>query len=170
MAQTIKNLPAIWETQVQPRGQEYPLEKGMATHPGILAWRIPWTEEPGGLQSMGSQSRTGLTNTCFRLLSWLLRTRALPRVCTALKWPGNSPCAFSGVWDWASGVQGGDLGRCVGSRWMSHALHTTHFIFFYALNNCNKIHKHISTFVKSTRLSGIKYTHNIVQAPHHPSL
>ena len=55
MAQVVKNLPAVWETQVQPLSQEDPLEKGMATHSGILAWRIPWTEEPGGLHSMGSQ-------------------------------------------------------------------------------------------------------------------
>ena len=54
----MKNLPTmqeIQETEVQSLGQEDPLEKGMATHSGILAWRIPWTEEPGGLQSMGSQ-------------------------------------------------------------------------------------------------------------------
>ena len=55
MAQTVKNLPAVQETQVQPLGGEDPLEKGMATHPSILAWRIPWTEEPGGLQLEGSQ-------------------------------------------------------------------------------------------------------------------
>ena len=54
--QTVKNLPAMKETQVQPLGQEDPLENGMATHSSVLAWRIPWTEEPGGLQqSMGSQ-------------------------------------------------------------------------------------------------------------------
>ena len=51
----IKNLPAIWETQVQSLGLEDPLEKRMATHFSILAWRIPWTEEPGELQSMGSE-------------------------------------------------------------------------------------------------------------------
>ena len=56
MAQMIKNLPAIWETQVQSWDQEDPLEKGMAIHSSILAWRIPWTEEPRGLQSMGSQT------------------------------------------------------------------------------------------------------------------
>ena len=50
-----KNLPALRETQIQSLGQEYPLEKGMATHSSILAWRIPWTEEPGRLPSMGSQ-------------------------------------------------------------------------------------------------------------------
>ena len=48
----IKNLPAMHETQVQSLDQEDPLEKGMATYFSILAWRIPWTEEPGGLQSM----------------------------------------------------------------------------------------------------------------------
>jgi len=49
----VKNVPAMQETQVQSLGQEDPLEKGMATHSGILAWKIPWTEKPGGLQSMG---------------------------------------------------------------------------------------------------------------------
>ena len=53
--QTVKNLSAVQEIQVQSLGQEDPLEEGMATHSSILAWRIPWTEEPGGLQSMGSQ-------------------------------------------------------------------------------------------------------------------
>ena len=51
----VKNLPAVQETQAQSLGQEDPLEKGMAIHSSIPAWRIPWTEEPGGLQSMGSQ-------------------------------------------------------------------------------------------------------------------
>ena len=55
MAQMIKNLPAAQETCVQSLGQEDPLEKGMATHSSILAWRIPWTENSGGLQAMGSQ-------------------------------------------------------------------------------------------------------------------
>ena len=55
VAQMVKNLPAMQETQVRSLGWEDPLEKGMATHPSILAWRIPWTEEPGGLQSMGPQ-------------------------------------------------------------------------------------------------------------------
>ena len=53
MAQMVKNLPAVWETQVPSLGQEDPLEKGIATHSSILAWRIPWTEEPGGLQFTG---------------------------------------------------------------------------------------------------------------------
>ena len=54
-AQTVRNLPAMQETWVQPLGWEDSVEEGMATYPRILAWRIPWTEEPGGLQSMGSQ-------------------------------------------------------------------------------------------------------------------
>ena len=56
MAQRVKkNLPAMQETWVPSLDQEDPLEKGMSTHSSILAWEIPWTEEPGGLQSMGSQ-------------------------------------------------------------------------------------------------------------------
>ena len=51
----VKNPPTMLETWVQSLGWEGPLEKGMATHSSILAWKIPWTEEPGGLQSMGSQ-------------------------------------------------------------------------------------------------------------------
>ena len=54
VAQRLKHLPPMLETQVRSLGQEDPLEKEMATHSGILAWRIPWTEEPGGLQSLGS--------------------------------------------------------------------------------------------------------------------
>ena len=55
MAQMVKNLPAVQETCIQSLGWEDPLEKGMATHSSILVWRIPWTEDPGGLQSMGLQ-------------------------------------------------------------------------------------------------------------------
>ena len=52
---TVKNLPAVQETPVRPLGLEDPLEESMAAHPSILAWRIPWTEAPGGLQSTGLQ-------------------------------------------------------------------------------------------------------------------
>ena len=55
LAHMVKNLPTMQETWIQSLGQEDPLEKEMATHSSILAWEIPWTEEPGGLQSMGSQ-------------------------------------------------------------------------------------------------------------------
>ena len=55
VAQRLKRLPAMWETWVRSLGWEDPLEKEMATHSSILAWRIPWTEEPGRLQFMGSQ-------------------------------------------------------------------------------------------------------------------
>ena len=65
MAQTVKNLPAMQETQVRSLGWDDSLEKGMATHSSIPAWRIPWTEELGGLQSMGSQKvgHDRMTNT-----------------------------------------------------------------------------------------------------------
>ena len=55
VAQMVKNLPAMRETWVQSLGQEHSLEKSMATQPSVLDWKIPWTEEPGGLQSPGSQ-------------------------------------------------------------------------------------------------------------------
>ena len=54
VAQTVRNLPAMQKMRVRFLGWEDPVEKGMATHSSILAWRIPWTEEPGGLQSVGS--------------------------------------------------------------------------------------------------------------------
>ena len=59
MAQTVKNPPAMQETWVLSLGWEDPLEKEMTTHSSILAWKIPWTEEPGGLQSTGSQRVIG---------------------------------------------------------------------------------------------------------------
>ena len=66
----VRNLPAMWETQVRSLGQENPLETGMATCSNILAWRIPWTEEPGWLQSMGSQVRH----------NWAIKTMTLGRL------------------------------------------------------------------------------------------
>ena len=57
MAQRLKSLPATWETWVRSLGQEDPLEKEMATHSSILAWRIPWTEEPGRLQFTGGVTK-----------------------------------------------------------------------------------------------------------------
>ena len=62
MAQTVKCLPTMQETQVQSLGWEDLLEKETATHSSILAWKIPWTEEPDRLQSMGLQSRTQLSD------------------------------------------------------------------------------------------------------------
>ena len=55
VAHMVKRLPAMWETEVQSLGWEDPLEKEMVTHSSTLTWKIPWTEEPGRLQSMGSQ-------------------------------------------------------------------------------------------------------------------
>ena len=88
MTQTIKNLPAMQKPQVQSLGLKDPLEKGMATCSSILAWRIPWTEEPGELQSLGSQtvgkewSNWVCTNTPYVL--WY---------CNRVK--GNSDCSSS---------------------------------------------------------------------------
>ena len=58
MAQMVKSLPAMWETRVRSLVWEDPLEKEVAAHSSILAWKIPWTEEPGGLQYIGLHSRT----------------------------------------------------------------------------------------------------------------
>ena len=69
MAQLVKDPPAMQETWIRSLGWEDPLEKGNATHSSILAWRIPWTEKPGKLQSMGLQSQTkGTTNTFTDML------------------------------------------------------------------------------------------------------
>ena len=63
VAQTVKNPPAMWETQVQSSGREDPLKKGMATLSSILAWRVPWTEEPGGCSPWGlAKSGTQLSD------------------------------------------------------------------------------------------------------------
>ena len=79
----VNNLPAMQKTQVRSLGLEDPLEKGMATHSSILAWRIPWTEEPGGLQSMGvAKSQTRLTLT----LSTKVTAIFFRNVCPILKW------------------------------------------------------------------------------------
>ena len=74
----IKNLPAVQETWVRSLGQEYPLEEGMATHSSILAWEIPWTEEPGGAYNpwgrKESDTTEGLTHTSITLhsKSWII--------------------------------------------------------------------------------------------------
>ena len=89
MSQTVKNLPAMQETWVQSLGREDPLEKGMATHSSILAWRIPWTEEPGS-KSMGSQ------RSCMVDQLTLLLFIPLKKINTEKKSPGISsycvPC------------------------------------------------------------------------------
>ena len=78
VTQTVKNLPAMWETRVRPLGGEDPPEKGMATHSGILAWRTPWTEEPSMLPFMGLQ-RVGhnwVTSTHTGPVLWTVRCLA----------------------------------------------------------------------------------------------
>ena len=77
MAQTIKRLPTMQETWVRSQGWEDPLEEEMATHSSVLAWRILWTEEPGGLQSMGSQ-RAGLDKATFTYKRFCLLKRGTP--------------------------------------------------------------------------------------------
>ena len=72
VAQMVKNLPAMQETQVRSLGQDDPLEEGMATHSSILAWRIPWTEEPGGLQSVESRTYNNWFSHSFLMYSGVL--------------------------------------------------------------------------------------------------
>ena len=83
--QTVKNLPAIQETWVQSLGQEDALEKGMANHSGTLAWRIPWTEEPGRLQSWGCERvrQDWATNTSTFFFHWFTED---PSLWWALLW------------------------------------------------------------------------------------
>ena len=69
MAQTVKHLPTMREIRVQSLGREDPLEKEMATHSSALAWKIPWTEKPGRLQSMVAKSRTRLSDFTILKLS-----------------------------------------------------------------------------------------------------
>ena len=87
MAQKIKRLPAMKETGAQSLGQEDPLEKGMATHSSILAWIIPWTEEPGGLQSMGLKRvrHDRVTNTYTFTFTFLLESPSLNQYLLGLK-------------------------------------------------------------------------------------
>ena len=73
VARIVKNLLALQETRVRFLGREDPLEKGMAPHSSILAWKIPWTEEPGGLQSMGSQRATERLTLSLFLNHWATR-------------------------------------------------------------------------------------------------
>ena len=94
VAQMVKNLPAVQETWVWYLGREDPLEKGMATHCSALAWRIPWTEEPGGLQSMGSQ-RVGQTEwlthiICAHLGKGKVNYAHLHQISTCEHFPLNS--------------------------------------------------------------------------------
>ena len=89
VAQTAKNLTAMQETQIQSLGWEDPLEKGMATHFNILAWRIPWTEEPSGLQSMGLQRvgyNWGTTTTYGYLILYVSFVEKVILSSTELTW------------------------------------------------------------------------------------
>ena len=97
----VKNLPAMRETRVQSLGQEDLLEKGMATHSSIHAWRISWTEEPGGLQSTGSQRvrHNWVTNT------FTFHSVNIPFICTGkpinlCNWLSCDFCFIVVVWNW----------------------------------------------------------------------
>ena len=84
----VKNLPALWETQVQSLGQEDPLQEDAAICPSILAWRIPWTEEPGGLLSMGSH-RVGHDRSDLACMDALKKEMATHSSILAWRIPGT---------------------------------------------------------------------------------
>ena len=96
MAQTVKNLPAMWETQVLSLGQENSLEKGMATHSSILALRVPWTEEPGELQPWGCKE---LDMTERLTLLALGCSRVTPTLLIMGPAPLSSPGFHHQFWD-----------------------------------------------------------------------
>ena len=92
--QMVKNLPAMQETWVQSLGQEEPLEKGMATHSSILAWKIPWMEEPGRLQSMGLQ-RVGHDWTTSLSTSWNSPSTSSSNWNLVISWEQSIPGRLS---------------------------------------------------------------------------
>ena len=90
MAQSIKNLPAMWETWVWSQGWEDPLEEHIATYSSILAWRILWTEEPGGLQSMGSQRVGTIEHMCMMTCWEFWFCKELKDIVMCIPWGGTS--------------------------------------------------------------------------------
>ena len=140
VGQMVKSPPTMKETRVRSLGQEDPLEKEMATHSSILAWRIPWTEEPGGLQSRGSHSWTRLSDWthCIRKMTgwthWFINSLqlCLGRIATILHAPPptSHPTVVSGLF--ANRIQGGSVG---GARdlWIGllgllvHLIHLPHW-------------------------------------------
>ena len=97
VAEMVKNLPAVEEIQVWSLGQEDPLEEGMTTHSNIVAWAIPWTEEPGGLQSTGSQTKQPNSLTSVRH-DWATNSNANKNLT-----PPSTRTASNGV-PWRPGV------------------------------------------------------------------
>ena len=114
VAQMVKKLPAMQETQVQSLDQEDPLEKGMATHSSILAWRISWTEEAGRLQSMGSQ-RVGHDWITFISFQWICATQVVsrggPTSCFVI---ANPLCLHGKMPDTISSKNKGTFGKSMG--------------------------------------------------------
>ena len=107
IAQSVKNLPAVQETWALSLGWEDPLEKEMATHSSILAWKIPWTEEPGGLQSMGSQkswnnwATNTSTSTHLMIIQWKWQ------ICWRI-WIWKTECLKNYGWRLVTSYRGSD--------------------------------------------------------------
>ena len=111
VAQTVKHLPTMRETRVQSLGQEYLLEKEMAAHSSILAWKIPWTEEPGWLQSMGSQR---VRHDWVSSLHFLCNIDDEPYIC--LVSISSRLCTFDNR-DCSSPLNPQIFSRCLGHTW-----------------------------------------------------
>ena len=151
-AQVVKSLPAMPGTQVQFLGREDPLEKGMAAHSSILAWRIPWTEEPGGLQSVGSQrvrhDRATSTLTFHTLLGVSLAfvsSRGASVVCVCV----SNIFSFTLLVRSSAGTEDRALGKenphpssglsIMPLRWiLHHSFHTYFLTIFSQLDMCFK--------------------------------
>ena len=111
VAQMVKRLPAVQETRVRSLGQEDPLEKEMATHSGTLAWKSPWMEEPGRLQSVGSQSQPRLSDFTSSISFSLFSLVGEHRLCVC-RLSGCGPRAHVG----ASWSRDGTCVPCTGRR------------------------------------------------------
>ena len=122
----------MWETWVQSLSQEDPLEKGMATHSNILAWRIPCTEEPGGTQSMGLQSQTGLSDWHFHFSPWKAQYYLQPLASKDWHWLSRQELL-------AGGGRGGERRQSwetVSSRWQTASCSLTHTWHRWSPHSC----------------------------------
>ena len=113
MAQIVKNLPAMQETQVPSLGQEEPLEKGMATHSSILAWRIPWTEEPGGLQSTAKSCLTLATTWTMTLQASICMEFSSQEYWNGLPFPSPGDLPYPGIEPGSPALQADSLPSAV---------------------------------------------------------
>ena len=150
----VKSLPVMWETQVQSLGQKDPLEKELTTHSSFLAWRIPWTDDPGGLESMESQ-RVGHDWVINTQEPWIWKWKLLNK-CSALGIePGSSALQADSLPFEPPGEQADYKLHCAWGekrRWrlLNSALFKGHLYLVFSLNqlgNSSILQKHVCLFV-----------------------